>query len=129
MTIEEKAEKAVFLKTHGYNCAQAVALALKDDTGLSEEELSSITSGFGAGMGTMEATCGALVGATIVEGLNKKEKGTMLYARLTLLDFKVRSGAVTCKDLKGVETGKTLCSCEDCVRNAVLSYGNIMGQP
>ena len=32
-------------------------------------------------------------------------------------------GATICRDLKGIGTGKVLCSCEDCVRNAVLSAG------
>jgi hypothetical protein len=33
--------------------------------------------------------------------------------------FAAKCGAVLCKDLKGIETGKMLCSCDDCVRNAV----------
>ena len=28
-------------------------------------------------------------------------------------------GATICRDLKGIDTGKVLCSCENCVRNAV----------
>ena len=33
--------------------------------------------------------------------------------------FKEKSGATICKELKGIGTGKVLCSCDDCVRNAV----------
>ena len=31
------------------------------------------------------------------------------------------------RDLKGLTTGKELCSCADCVKNAVLAYGEVMG--
>ena len=34
-------------------------------------------------------------------------------------------GATVCKDLKGLETGKVLCPCDDCVRNAVTAYESI----
>ena len=43
MTLKERAEKAVELKTSGmYNCAQSVTVALADQTKLSEEELRQI---------------------------------------------------------------------------------------
>ena len=29
---------------------------------------------------------------------------------------------MTCRDLKGIGTGKVLCPCDDCVRNAVRAY-------
>ena len=32
--------------------------------------------------------------------------------------FKELCGATICRDIKGIDTGKVLCSCEDCVRNA-----------
>ena len=53
--------------------------------------------------------------------------GTLRYTRRLLNSFKEKCGAVTCKDLKSLqEDGKPLCPCEDCVRNAVLAYGEIM---
>lgn len=33
----------------------------------------------------------------------------------------------TAEDLKGIETGKVLCPCPECVRNAVLSLGEALG--
>ena len=70
MTIQERAEKAVEMRMRGgYNCSQAVTAVLADQTELSEEYLRQITAGFCAGMGNMEATCGALIGAGIVAGL------------------------------------------------------------
>ena len=124
MTIVERAEKAAGLKRSGsYNCAQAVAAVLVDQTDLTEEELNWITAGFGAGMGTMEATCGALVGAGIIIGLRTKGSGTMRLTRQMITDFKSMCGAVTCRELKSKVNGKVLCECEDCVRNAVIAYG------
>ena len=32
--------------------------------------------------------------------------------------FEDSAGALYCKDLKGVETGKVICSCPDCIRKA-----------
>ena len=42
----------------------------------------------------------------------------MLGERKYKMTAKEKCGAVTCRDLKGVGTGKVLCSCEECVRNA-----------
>ena len=67
----DRKEQAVTLKHNGYNCAQAVLCAFADETGLSEDLLKQIGAGFGAGMGCMEATCGALIGAQIIMGLKK----------------------------------------------------------
>ena len=67
----DKKELAVTLKHNGYNCAQAVLCSFVNETGLSEELLKQIGAGFGVGMGCMEATCGALIGAQIIMGLKK----------------------------------------------------------
>lgn len=128
MTIEERAERAVMLKTRdGCNCAQAVGVSLADQTEWSEEQMKQITAGFCAGMGTMEATCGALIGVGMVAGLATRGQATLRLTRQILTDFKERCGAVTCRDLKQMTNGRPLCPCEDCVRNAVLAYGDVMG--
>ena len=116
MTIEERAAKAVEMKTSGmYNCAQSVTVALADETG------------FCAGMGNLEATCGALIGAGMIAGLKTEGRGTLGLTRQIQEEFNNRCGAIKCKDLKTVTDGKPLCPCEECVRNAVMIYGAIMG--
>ena len=60
MTIEERAELGAELKRK-CNCCQAALLALNDQTGLSDEQIMHLGSGFGSGMGNMEGTCGALL--------------------------------------------------------------------
>jgi hypothetical protein len=67
----------------------------------------------------MDATCGALCGAQMILGMNLPE-GTPagMKARELHSAFKAKCGAVDCGELKGIKTGRPLCSCEDCVKNA-----------
>ena len=128
MDINERAQKAVELKTMGgYNCSQAVTAVLADQTSLTQEQLKQVSAGFCAGMGNLEATCGAIIGAGMIAGLKTEGKGTLPVSRKIQETFKDRCGAIKCKDLKTMSDGKPLCPCEECVRNAVLIYGEIMG--
>ncbi|MCR4675085.1 MAG: C-GCAxxG-C-C family protein [Lachnospiraceae bacterium] len=128
MNLNERAQKAVSLKTTGgYNCSQAVTAAFADVTNLSEEQLKQISAGFCAGMGNMEATCGALIGAGMVAGLVTEGKGTLRLTRQIQEDFHDKCGAIKCKDLKVITDGKPLCPCEECVKNAVLICGETLG--
>ena len=122
-----RAEKAVELKRRN-NCCQTVLLAFADKLPLDENTLRQIGSGFGSGMGCMEGTCGALCGACMVAGmLNNTGRPTAMLSRMILSDFQTRCGATICKDLKGISTGKVLCSCDDCVKNAVLALESVIG--
>lgn len=85
------------------------------------------TEALGLGMGGMEGTCGALTGACVVAGMknscgdleNPVSKGeTYSYSRQILKKFLDQNKATRCKDLKGVETGVVLRSCQDCIRDA-----------
>ena len=124
-TLEERMEYAAKRKRE-MNCCQAVLVAFADRLGKSEDELLRLGSGFGSGMATMEGTCGALVGAIMVSSLLSPDGEARNNSRAIMSRFKeLCGGATICRDLKGIETGKMLCSCEDCVRNAVLSAGEI----
>lgn len=118
--------KAIKLKHSGYNCAQSVALAIADLVNGNKEELAKITSGFGLGMGNMEATCGALVGAAIMVGLKSNGSGATPLNKKLSSNFKEKCRSLVCKEIKGVETKKVLCSCDDCVKNAVTVYLELM---
>ena len=75
----------------------------------------------------MEGNCGALIGAAMVLGL-KKYQGKRIHnetAQLYRL-FEQKCGATVCKELKGVDTGKVLCSCEECVQNAVDALEEVL---
>ena len=56
----------LFLK--GYNCAQAVAMAFCDVTGLDEKTTARMVSSFGGGMGRLREVCGAVSGMLFVAG-------------------------------------------------------------
>ena len=118
MTLEERMEFAAMRKKE-MNCCQAVLVAFADMLGKGEDELMRLGSGFGSGMVTMEGTCGALVGAIMVSSLLSAPGEVRSNSRAIMSQFKELSGATVCRDLKGIDTGKVLCSCEDCVRNAV----------
>ena len=123
-----KQEKAIELHDRGCNCAQAVACAFAEEIGVPEETLCAAAEGFGLGMGMMEV-CGALSGMMMIIGLQNSvgnpEKGKMTKGdtykkvREYAAKFKEQNGSYLCKELKGVETGKVLRSCPDCIRDAV----------
>ncbi|MBR5704161.1 MAG: C_GCAxxG_C_C family protein [Bacteroidales bacterium] len=114
--ITEAAEK----KRSGlFNCAQAVVCTYCDRCGLTPEDAAAVSVSFGSGMGNMEGTCGALVGAGIVLGLVTRDRNTARSRMKTIMDkFQARNGATQCKSLKGVGTGVILRDCPDCVADA-----------
>ena len=119
MTLDERMDYAARRKKE-MNCCQAVLVAFADKLEKGEDDLLRLGSGFGSGMATMEGTCGALVGAIMVSSLLSAEGEARNNSRAIMSRFKeLCGGATICRDLKGIETGKMLCSCEDCVRNAV----------
>ncbi|MCR5153576.1 MAG: C-GCAxxG-C-C family protein [Lachnospiraceae bacterium] len=127
MTIEERANKGAALKGQGIcNCTRAVLAAFEDLMEVDRDALTRLTAGFAAGMGNMEATCGALIGAVMVAGVITGGKGTPRQAKAIQEKFKELSGALVCKDLKGVGTGCVLCECPMCVKNAVLAVGEVL---
>ena len=79
----------------------------------------NIAQAFGVGMGTLEGNCGAITGAGIVLGMaNKEQRKTIKDIRTIMTAFKEQNGSVTCKVLKGIESGVVLRECNDCVRDA-----------
>ncbi len=109
------------------NCCQAVLVSYAEETGLDESFLIKLGSGFGAGIAMMEGTCGALVGAIMTSSILAKDGEARRLSMSILPRFKKLCGATACHDLKGVKTGKPLCSCENCVRNAVLAASEALG--
>ena len=127
MTIEERAAAAAELKATGKcNCAQAVLKVFEDKLPVDDETLMKLSAGYTAGMGCMESTCGALIGAVMAAGILTDGKGTPAVSRQLVAGFQEKCGATICKDLKGIETGRVLCSCPECVRNAVLTLGEVL---
>lgn len=64
-----KIEKAIEYFSSGFNCSQSVLTSFKEDFNISEKDLLKISCGFGAGMGRLQKTCGAVTGAYLTIGL------------------------------------------------------------
>ena len=122
MSMQSKVNEAAKRKNCGYNCAQAVACTYCDMAGIDEETAKNLTQGFAAGIGgSMEATCGAIIGAVSVLGMiNKDAVKTMQGSRRIINRFKEQNGTVVCKELKGITDGVVKRDCIDCVKDAAL---------
>jgi len=101
-------EKAAELFLQGYNCAQSVAVAFCDVTGLDEKMTAKTVSAFGGGMGRLREVCGAVSGMFFVLGhlygydtpgddRQKKE----LYTRVQGLAerFSRENGSIVCREI------------------------------
>ena len=60
---------AAELFVNGHNCAQAIAVAFCDVTGMEPSLAAKMASSFGGGMGRMREVCGAVSGMLLVAGL------------------------------------------------------------
>ena len=96
----------LFLKD--YNCAQAVAVAFCDVTGLEPKQAARMAAPFGGGMGRMREVCGAVSGMLMVLGTLygydtpdsdqvKKEH----YALVQTLagKFREENGSIVCREI------------------------------
>lgn len=108
--MDTRVEKTIERHKKGYNCAQAVACTYCDLVGVDEETMFKMTEALGLGMGCMDGTCGAVAGACILAGM-KRSTGN-------LGGFEKANGTAICKELKGIETGKVIKSCDDCIKEA-----------
>lgn len=118
--MKSRVDEAANRKRNGYNCAQAVACTYCDLAEIDEDTMKNLMQGFAVGMGgSMEGTCGALVGAASVLGrVNKNPQKTVKATRKKMLDFMSQNGTVICKELKGINDGVVKRECIDCVKDA-----------
>ena len=110
--IKSKAEEAVACFEKGFVCSQAVFATYAESLGLNSEIALPIADAFGAGMGGMAETCGAVTGAFMVIGLKygrvhtedseAKEKTRRLIKEF-VKRFKDRNGSIICKTLLDVD--------------------------
>ena len=135
LRMSSRVENALENHGKGYNCCQAVACAYADLAGVDENLIFAAGEGFGAGMGGMQCTCGAVSGACMVAGLLKSSRnteepvtkgGTYRITKEIAQAFKEKNGSVICKDLKGIETKKVLRSCDGCIEDAAKILEQVM---
>jgi C_GCAxxG_C_C family probable redox protein len=105
---DECLHKAEELFLQGYNCAQAVSCACAGDCGVPPELVVKLATGFGAGMGRSQETCGAVSGAILALGLrggralgDDKARTEETYAKVQALqrDFAALHGSCLCREL------------------------------
>jgi C_GCAxxG_C_C family probable redox protein len=75
----DKPEIAIASFRKGYNCAQSVLKAYTIEFNFNSELALAISSGFGAGMGRLQETCGAVTGSFMVLGVYNSSKHSDLY--------------------------------------------------
>ena len=119
-----KREIANALHEKGYNCAQAVICAFSEELGEDKAMLFRITEGLGLGMGCTYGVCGALSAAVAAAGLKNStaqldgpnsKAATYQIAKAFTEEFSEKAGSIICRELKGVDTGKPLCPCGECI--------------
>jgi C_GCAxxG_C_C family probable redox protein len=112
MFMTAKGEKATnnLLKEH-MNCAQSVLATFCEELGLDRATALRLTMGFGGGEGHTGGTCGAVVGAYLVFGLQQELKSDMQPAKdqavAKIMEFARRfkeiHGSTLCPELLGYD--------------------------
>lgn len=111
MTDTERAETAF---KSGVNCSQAILSTYGPRYGLDEKTSLRIALGFGAGMGHLGETCGAVTGAFMILSLkhalengtdNERKEKTYAAVREFAKRFEARNGSLVCKELLGCDLG------------------------
>ena len=131
-SIEERVAEIKDKHTRGYNCAQIVLCSYAEELGIDEETLFRISEGFGAGMGGMMQTCGAVTAMFMALGLANSSGNlqacdtkpqTMKKVRELAAEFEKKNGSIVCRELKGIDTGKVLRSCDGCIEDGIRILG------
>ena len=100
-------KQAVAYFEGGYNCAQSVAAAFSDITGISPAQSAKTVSAFGGGMGRMREVCGAVSGMLFVVsmryGYDHPDPAAQkaLYAIVQELaeKFRQEAGSIICREI------------------------------
>ncbi|MCM1006127.1 MAG: C-GCAxxG-C-C family protein [Lachnospiraceae bacterium] len=127
LTLEERLERARTYRAKGYNCAQCVAIAFPDITGMEDESVLKTAIGLGGGCGCGEI-CGVLSSMALLRGMMCEGAATdkaAVYADTRSLkdDFSKRFGSIICRELKA--PGKPI-PCNDLIYTGVEIFHNFI---
>lgn len=139
ISLDREALKAAAADYHaqGFNCAQSVICAMAPKLGLDDHTAFALAEGFGAGMGGMTETCGAISGAVAIMGFvmsdgmdNPKTKGqTYKLSREIAKRFKTKNTTTVCGTLKGIGSDNgPLRSCPGCIDDAIEIACDVLKQ-
>ena len=144
----ERLDKALKMFSTGSNCAQAVAAAYGPLLGVLQELAHRAMTGFGAGMGKKQYTCGAVSGAVFLLSMKhggatsearaeKKKTYALVHAYIT--EFERLKGSSSCDALLSFDlnnedeyarakTGGVFDTiCRECVRTACKLFEEYLG--
>jgi C_GCAxxG_C_C family probable redox protein len=106
--MSERIEKTLKAFRTGLNCSQSVLTAFTDDLKVDNSLALSISCGFGAGMGRLQGTCGAVTGAFMAIGVynckrftDNKDRKEETYAMVQRFNdrFVSLNGTTECRKL------------------------------
>ena len=107
-----EAEEAKKQFEKGFHCAPAILSTYSEESGLDKALALKIACGFGAGIGRMGRTCGAVTGALMVIGLKhgqvnladqESSQRTYTLVKEFADRFTAMHGSVECKELIGYD--------------------------
>jgi C_GCAxxG_C_C family probable redox protein len=98
-------EKALAYFNGGFNCSQAILSAYSPRYGLDAELAQRIACGFGAGMGRLGETCGAVTGAYMLISLIHGDDRERTYELVREFSkrFIEHNGSTECRTLLNVD--------------------------
>ena len=118
-----------------FNCAQSVISAVSADLGLNKSTALKISTGFGAGMGRLQNTCGAVTGAFMAisykYGVDNEEDFALKEKAYTKVkefaeEFEKLHGSISCRKLLecdlNTEEGKKTYKDNDYFNNRCMKY-------
>jgi C_GCAxxG_C_C family probable redox protein len=120
--IQEVCDRAVELFNSGWNCAEAVFIAISENYMSTHDIPTNLVTGLGGGLGHRGLVCGALTGAIVSVGIvyGRKEKNqvakekTYEVVKDIVERFKREFGSVDCNQLssntKDIMEKKHICS-------------------
>lgn len=109
MSVRKEKARELFLE--GFNCSQSVAAAYGDAFGIDMETMLRLSSSFGAGIGRMRKTCGAVSGMFFIAGLKtgavkgddrEGKQHNYEIVREMANRFREKNGSITCQTLLGL---------------------------
>jgi C_GCAxxG_C_C family probable redox protein len=147
--MKTRQEQAISKFRSGLNCAQSVVSAYSTDFNFDGELALSISCAFGAGMGRLQETCGAVTGAFMVLGIDNcrkysenKERKERTYAQVQEYSrqFSAIHGTLNCKtlincDLRTPEGQKYFhdnnlheAVCEQCIADSITVIDKLISK-
>jgi C_GCAxxG_C_C family probable redox protein len=142
-----KKDRAIAGFRSGLNCAQAVLSSYTETYDVDNNTALSLSCGFGAGMGRLQETCGAVTGAFMVFGLHncrkynsskEQKENSYLMIREFEMQFRKIHGTMKCKDLLKIDLQTpegqqsfhddqlNILVCEKCIADSISIIDNVV---